>query len=90
VNVESAPTKAHRPRKRRTKPGKLPDLVRVVWQALIEAESVLQRTNGDNPELALKAVHAISQAAGMYVRLLETSDFERRLQALEAKGGTPR
>ena len=84
--MDSTQVKAHRPRTRRGRPGKLPDLTRILWQALLEAESVLQSTRGDNPELCLKAVHAVSQCAGQYAKLLEIGEFEARLAALEQKG----
>jgi hypothetical protein len=89
-SVESAPHKAHRPRKRRAKPGKLPDLVRILWQAVLEAEAVLHSTNGDNPELTLRAAHCLSQCAGQYAKLLEVGELEQRILALEQRGGTPR
>lgn len=74
-------------KKKRHKPGNLDDLLRVVWQALLEAEAVLESTDGDNPELALKAVHAVSQCAGQYEKLLEIGELEARVSALEAERG---
>jgi hypothetical protein len=68
-------------RRRAYKPGDVHQLLRMVWQALVEAESVLLES--DDPELTLKACHAISQCGGQYMKLLETSDLESRLAALE-------
>ena len=56
------PHAARLAKKRRRKPGKLEDLVRVVWRAVVEAEAILTVASGDDPELTLKAVHAIVQA----------------------------
>ena len=83
------PLPARQAKKRKGKPGDLQALLRVVWAALLEADAVLQSTNGDNPELTLKAVHAVSQCAGQYAKLLEVGELEARIAALEAgqRGG---
>ena len=70
-----SPHKARQAKKRRRKPGDLQDLLKVVWGALLEAEAVLDGTQGDNPELCLKAVHAVSQCAGQYAKLLEVGEL---------------
>jgi hypothetical protein len=80
------PHKARQAKKRRGKPGDLATLLKVVWAALLEAETVLQSTQGDNPELCLRAVHAVSQCAGQYAKLLEIDELESRIAALEARG----
>jgi len=77
------PHEARQAKKRKGKPGDLPALLRVVWAALLEADQVLHSTDGDNPELVLKAVHAVSQCAGQYAKLLEVGELEARLTALE-------
>jgi len=84
------PLRARQAKKRRGKPGDLPALLRVVWAALLEADAVLQSTHGDNPELCLKAVHAVSQCAGQYAKLLEIGELEARIAALEAAQGPGR
>jgi hypothetical protein len=68
-------------RKRPRDPGDLRQLTRVLWQAILEAEEILTRAVDD--ELTLRAVHAISQAAGQYARLLEVGEFEARLPQIE-------
>jgi len=78
------PLPARQAKKRRGKPGDLAALQRLVWAALLEADAVLQRTQGANPELCLKAVHAVSQCAGQYTKLLEVGELEARITALEA------
>jgi hypothetical protein len=69
--------------RRKGKPGDMDVLLRVVWHALIEAVAVLDATHGDNPELCLRAVHAVSQCAGQYARLLEIGEHEARIACLE-------
>jgi len=58
-------------------------VLRIVWAALLEADGVLQRAEGD-PEVILKAVHAISQCAGQYSKLIEAGEWESRLTVVEA------
>jgi hypothetical protein len=41
-----------------------------MWQALLEAEAVLEAAEEDQAELKLKAVHAIIQAGRSYTKLL--------------------
>jgi hypothetical protein len=83
------PHKARMAQRRRGKPGDLAALLKVVWHALSEAQAVLDSTQGDNPDLCLRAVHAVSQCAGQYAKLLEIGELEARVAALEAgqKGG---
>jgi hypothetical protein len=54
-----------------------------MWGALREAEDVLTQAPDDNPELRLKAVHAIIQAGSSYAKLLEVGELEARLKVLE-------
>ncbi|MCS7069255.1 MAG: hypothetical protein NZN28_11590 [Meiothermus sp.] len=49
-------------------------------KALKTSEALLQ---DPDPQTRLRAVHALAQAAGVLLRLAETSDLERRLEALE-------
>jgi hypothetical protein len=53
----------------------------MLWRALLEAERVLLESDDD--ELSLKAVHAVSQASGQYLKLLEIGELEARVAALE-------
>ena len=72
-------------KRRKHKPGNLTDLLRMFWQALLEAEAILEAADEDQAELKLKAVHAISQCGGQYARLLEIGEMEARLAAVEAQ-----
>jgi hypothetical protein len=78
------PTPPHalngKPRPR--KPGDLAALQRMLWRALRTAERILEEA--EEPELQLRAIHAISQTGGQYLKLLETGEFEVRIAALEA------
>jgi hypothetical protein len=69
-------------RRRAYKPGNQCQLLRMVWQALVESESVL--LVADDPDVILRAVHALTQAASTYARLLEAADVDARLRAVEA------
>ena len=64
-------------------PGNLRDLLQVLWQALLEAQAVLEAAGEAEAELKLKAVHAISQCGGQYAKLLEVGELEARLAAVE-------
>jgi hypothetical protein len=76
------PWQARHAKRRVRKPGNLLDLQRKLWRCLCEAELILEEA--DDPELVLKAVHAISQCSGQYAKLLEVGEIEARVQALEA------
>jgi hypothetical protein len=69
-------------RKRRHKPGNLDDLRRVLWQVILEVESLLE-TRPPSSELVLKSAHALAQLAGAYRAVTETADLEARIVALE-------
>jgi hypothetical protein len=68
-------------KKRARKPGDIAAVQRLLWRALLEAEEVLNEA--EEPELKLRAIHAISQASGQYSRIIEVGELEARLTALE-------
>ena len=69
-------------RKRRRKAGNLTDLQRVLWAMILKVEELL---DGDPPsERVLRCAHALAQLAGAYKGVYETSEIEKRLEALEA------
>lgn len=74
--------KAKRAR-RRGKPGTLEDARALLWRALMRAGELLEE---EDPAHALKAVHAVSQGASAYARIVEVGELEARLAALEAAG----
>ena len=69
-------------RKRRPKPGDIASLRRVLWQAIREVEEVLDQGDLDTK---LKAVSALSTVSGVYLKCNEAHDFEKRLEAVEAR-----
>jgi hypothetical protein len=69
-------------RKRRTKPGNLDDLRRVLWRTIMEVETLLDARPPSN-DLVLKSAHALAQLAGAYRAVTETADLEARIVALE-------
>ncbi len=81
-NPNADPTKARRS-KRRGKPGTLEDARALLWRALSRAGELLEM---EDPALSLKAVHAVSQGAAAYARIIEVGEMEARLAALEASG----
>jgi hypothetical protein len=54
-----------------------------VWLDL-EAQEIMDDVE-TTQELRLRAIHAIGQTAGTYMRLVEIGEYEARLQALEAQ-----
>lgn len=75
-------------KKRRQRAGDFTLLKRKLWVALLHAEDVLDEAI--EPDLRLKAMHALSQCAGQYAKLLQIGELEARLAALEAlvQGGS--
>lgn len=80
------PTEARRARKarRRGKPGTLEDARALLWRALTRAGELLEE---EDPAHVLKAVHAVSQGAAAYARIVEVGELEARIAALEGQGG---
>lgn len=68
--------------RKRRKAGDLQDVRARLWQALEAAAGLLG--NAD-PQITLRAVHATSQAAAAYVKIIETGELQARLEALEGQ-----
>jgi hypothetical protein len=83
--MNANPYRARQAQKRRAKPGNLAGLQRLLWRALKTAEAILDEAA--EPDMQLRAVHAISQASGQYAKLLEIGELEARIAALEAAQG---
>lgn len=73
-------------KRRRRKAGSIEDAKRLLWRALERAGELLD-SEDLSPDQTLKALHAISQGAGAYSKVLEVSDFAARLEALEKAHG---
>lgn len=65
---------------KRVRAGNLDALKRKLWRALLTSETLLDSTD---PQVRLRAVHATSQAAGVYRSIYETADLEARITELE-------
>ena len=76
------PTEARQAKrkKRRGQSGTLEDARALLWRALSRAGELLEE---EDPVLSLKAVHAVSQGAAAYARIVEVGEMEARLTALE-------
>lgn len=53
-----------------------------LWRAILRASEIVEEPD---PQLALKAVHALGQAVGAYTKVHEACDLEQRLVALEER-----
>lgn len=71
-------------KRRARKPGDFDQLLLVLWGAIREAEDILYAAAEADTETRLRAIHALSQSASVYARILADEDTERRLQAVEA------
>ena len=71
-------------RKNRLDGGDIQDLRRVLWSAVQKAATLLH-DEGLDPAIQLRAVHAVTQAAGSYTKVLEACEFEARLKVLEER-----
>ena len=71
-------------KKRRSKPGTLEDARALLWRALTRAGELLEE---EDPLLSLKAIHAVSQGAAAYARIVEVGELEARKAALAGQPG---
>lgn len=85
-NPDAAKARMGKKAKRRSQPGTVEAARALLWQALERAAELLQE---DDPYLSLKAVHAVSQGASAYAKIVEVGELEARIEALEAQGTGP-
>jgi hypothetical protein len=69
-------------RLRRRKPGDLAQLRAVLWGVLLDVETICTDEDTDKPS-KLKAAHTLATLAGAYLKVTETHDLEKRIEALE-------
>ena len=81
-----SPTTARLAKKAKRKPPSIAEVSLVLWAAIQKAEALMD--TAETPELALRCVHAISQAVASYCRIHETGELENRLRALEQQSGS--
>ena len=67
--------------RRATEAGTLGDVRAKLWAAIERVETL---TQADDAGTALKATHALVQACGAYVKVVEVGELEARLADLEA------
>jgi hypothetical protein len=78
----SLPAQAKPRPKMPRKVGDLAGLKRRLWWSILHCEHILSTAESD--ELIVRTVHAMTQASLAYARLIELTDLEGQLQALEA------
>ncbi|MFC4426975.1 hypothetical protein [Deinococcus navajonensis] len=80
------PTQARQTKRarRRSSPGTLEEARALLWRALTRAGELLEE---EDPALSIKAIHAVSQGAAAYARIVEIGELEARIAALEGQTG---
>jgi hypothetical protein len=68
-------------RKRRPRRGDMTALASILWRAILVGEDVLVAAT--EPELRLRAINTLGQAAAHYGKISETIDLTKRVEALE-------
>ncbi|MDL2343098.1 hypothetical protein QOL99_02925 [Deinococcus sp. MIMF12] len=84
MNTDPVQARQGKRRKRRGKPGTLEDARALLWRALTRAGELLEE---EDPLLSLKAIHAVSQGASAYAKIVEVGELEARIAALEGQPG---
>jgi hypothetical protein len=69
-------------RKAYRKKGNLHELRGSLWGAISKVDDIIVSPSSE-PELRLKASHALATLAGSYLKVLEINEHEQRLQDLE-------
>ena len=64
--------------------GTVNDLRRKLWRAMAAADDVLADKKAE-PTLKLKALHALTQASGAYLKIVEVGELEARLAVVEER-----
>ncbi len=82
ANADPHQARAARKRRAMEKAGSPADLQILVWRAITAASEIVADPSTDTPT-RLRAVHAVSQSAGSYLKLIELVEFESRLRAIE-------
>jgi hypothetical protein len=79
----SSPVQDAKPKRlRRRKPGDLAQLRAVLWGVLLDVETICTDEGTDKPS-KLKAAHTLATLAGAYLKVTETHDLVKRIEALE-------
>jgi hypothetical protein len=70
------------PRKRYRKPGSVAQMRGMLWEALLEASSIVEDPDATE-ERKLKSMHALAQLSGCYLRAVEVGDLARQVADLQ-------
>ena len=82
ANSDPHQARAARKRRRAEKAGNPADLQIIVWRAITAASEIVADPSTDTAT-RLRAIHAVSQSAGSYTKLIELVEFEARLRSIE-------
>ncbi len=63
------------------KVGDLKALQRMLWWAVLRLRHILETT--DDPDLELKAIYALSTAAGAFIKATEVGQLQQQVEALQ-------
>jgi len=69
-------------RKAKRSAGDVDRLREKLWKALERAEGLM---DNDDTAVVLRAIHALAQATGPYLKAVEVGELEARLRAIEEK-----
>lgn len=80
MNKNADPTAARKARRAKRKPPGMEQLMLKLWKAMETAEDLL---NHDDPNVRLRATHAMATVAGTYTKAKDVGELEARLSAVE-------
>lgn len=85
-NANPTAARAAKRAKRTRALGDLDAMRRKLWQAIVTAEEAMLRAADTGDTAAtLRGVHALAQASGAFVRIVEAGEIEPRLAELEKR-----
>jgi hypothetical protein len=80
--ANTSPPHTKSPPKYPRKPGDLPALKRRLWWGILHCTHVFE-AEGMTTEQRLRAAHALSQLAMTFIKVVEVTDLQGRVDALE-------
>jgi hypothetical protein len=75
------PYKARLAKRRKRAPGDLQELLRALWNAIADVETVME--GAESVEDVCKCAHALAGCGNTYAKLLQIGEYEARLARLE-------
>ena len=82
--VKARQAKRQKRQKKAEAAGTVDDLRLKLWKALAADDDVLADAKAE-PTLKLKALHALTQASGAYLKIIEVGELEARMKAIEER-----